>query len=64
MAIRANVDAEPRPLRWLGHAAVWTLVAAAAVWLKSRRSSNASVSPLSADWLQDLERQSIRTRDL
>lgn len=63
MLTRTDTDALPQPLRWLGAPAVWAVVAAAAVWLKSRRSARVGLSPLSADWLQDLERQSIRGRD-
>lgn len=63
MPIQTNSGALPQPFRWLGHPAVWALVAAAAVWLKSRRADRVGLSPLSADWLQDLERQSIRGRE-
>lgn len=63
MPIQTDSSALPQPFRWLGHPAVWAIVAAAAFWLKSRRQDRVAVSPLSADWLQDHERQSIRGRE-
>ena len=63
MAIQTDSTALPQPLRWFGHAAAVAIVAAAAFWLKSRRRDQVGLSPLSADWLQDLERHSVRERE-
>jgi hypothetical protein len=48
MAMRANV------------AATWALVAAAIVWLRTRTTERVGLSPVSNDWLVELERKSIR----
>jgi hypothetical protein len=52
MTIREDLGAFPQPLRWL-----------AALWLRARSSARVGLSPLSSDWLLDLERQTIRGRD-
>ena len=64
MAIRAEIGAMSQPLRWLTYPATWALLAATAGWFKSRPNERMSVSPVSADWLQDMQRQSTRARDL
>jgi hypothetical protein len=48
MAIRANL------------AATWAFFTATIHWLRWRRTERAGLSPLSNDWLLDLERKSIR----
>ena len=48
MAFRANL------------AATWALIAAAALWLRARTTERAALSPVSNDWLVELERKSIR----
>jgi hypothetical protein len=48
MAIRANL------------AATWAFLTATILWLRSRRTERAGLSPVSNDWLLDLERKSIR----
>ena len=41
-------------------ATTWALVTAAAFWLWTRTTERVALSPLSNDWLADLERRSIR----
>jgi hypothetical protein len=41
-------------------AASWSLLAAAALWLRARIAPREGVSPLSNAWLLDCERKSIR----
>jgi hypothetical protein len=48
MAIRVNL------------AATWAVLTAAAFWLRARTSERVSLSPVSNDWLVELERKSIR----
>jgi hypothetical protein len=48
MAIRANL------------AATLALLMAAAFWLRARIEPRRGLSPLSSDWLLELERRSIR----
>ena len=48
MAIRANL------------AATWAVLAAVALWLRARTTERVGLSPVSSDWLLDLERKSIR----
>ena len=48
MAMRTNLTA------------MWAFLTATAVWLRMRATGRASLSPLSNDWLQELERRSIR----
>jgi hypothetical protein len=47
MAIRANL------------AATWAVLAATAFWLRVRTTERVRLSPLSSDWLVELERRSI-----
>jgi hypothetical protein len=48
MTIRANL------------AAWWALFATATLWLRARTTQRVGISPVSSDWLLDLERKSIR----
>jgi hypothetical protein len=48
MAIRANL------------AATWAFLTAAALWLRIRTTEGLKLSPLSSDWLQEMERRSVR----
>jgi hypothetical protein len=64
MAIRAEFGAAAQPLRFMVYPAALAFLATAAAWLKTRSTEHLSVSPVSHDWLRDLERQSTRTRDL
>jgi hypothetical protein len=48
MAFRANL------------AATWAVLTAAAFWFRARTREHVPLSPLSSDWLVDLERRSIR----
>ena len=48
MAFRANL------------AATWAFLMTAALWLRTRSTERAGLSPVSNDWLVDLERKSIR----
>jgi hypothetical protein len=48
MALRANM------------AATWAFLTATILWLRARTTDRASLSPLSNDWLVDMERKSIR----
>jgi hypothetical protein len=41
-------------------AAMWMVLTAAVLWLLARTGERASLSPVSTDWLLDLERKSIR----
>ena len=41
-------------------AATWTLLTAALLWLRARTTERVALSPVSHDWLLDLERKSIR----
>ena len=64
MAIRAHLDTLPQPFRWLAACqSTWAALAAAASRLR-RRSRGVDVSPVSNDWLLDLERQTIKRLDL
>jgi hypothetical protein len=48
MAFRANL------------AATWAFLTAATLWLRTRTTARAGLSPVSNDWLVELERKSIR----
>jgi hypothetical protein len=48
MALRANL------------AATWALLTATFLWVRTRTTDRGNLSPLSNDWLVDLERKSIR----
>ena len=39
---------------------MWAVVSASLLWLRTRAIGNVGLSPLSHDWLLDLERKSIR----
>jgi hypothetical protein len=41
-------------------AAWWAVFTAATIWLRARTTERVSLSPVSSDWLVDLERKSIR----
>jgi hypothetical protein len=41
-------------------AATWAFLTAAILWVRTRTTDRASLSPLSNDWLLDIERKSIR----
>jgi hypothetical protein len=64
MAIRADVGAAAQPLRLMFYPAALAFLATAAAWLRTRSTDQVTVSPVSHDWLMDLQRQSTRTRDL
>lgn len=61
MAMREN-DTLPQPFRWLTAAMPWA-VSTAANRLKARASDAVAVSPVSSDWLLELQRRSVRTYD-
>lgn len=41
-------------------AAMWAVLTAAALWLRAKTLDRVGVSPVSNDWLVDMERKSIR----
>lgn len=62
MAIRSDIGTLAQPLRWLTLQAMWAAVMT--TLRHPERPASREISPLSRDWLVDLERQSIRQRDL
>lgn len=64
MAIRADVGAAEQPFRLTVYPAALAILAAVGAWLRTRSTERVSISPVSHDWLLDLERQSTRKRDL
>ena len=41
-------------------AATWAVLTAALLWVRARTTERVGISPVSHDWLVDLERKSIR----
>ena len=39
---------------------IWTLLSTTLIWLRARAIGEAKLSPLSSDWLNDIQRKSIR----
>jgi len=39
---------------------IWAVLSTTLVWLRARTMGEATLSPLSNDWLNDLQRKSIR----
>jgi hypothetical protein len=64
MAIRADVGAAAQPFRLMIYPVALAILASAAGWLRTRSTDRPSVSPVSHDWLMELQRHSTRTRDL
>jgi hypothetical protein len=63
MALRDSFSVEIQLLRWLSTCATALLAATAAAQWVRHRSSSVPVSPVSSDWLQNFERESVRRHD-
>lgn len=65
MSLRSQLGFLPQPFRWLtAHPAFgWAAVTAATLWIRARRQ-RMGLGPVSPEWLQDFERQSIKSREL
>ena len=39
---------------------IWTMLSTSLIWLRARAIGEARLSPLSNDWLHDIQRKTIR----